>query len=168
MAVGAVVASLVLAMAVHTGAHVVEHLFGQYIAFANRTMAGLASRSRLRVGTVAEEYIRGNLVYTRPVNGLVVLCCGRQLLNVRTVGFHRFVATHAKADCRESHHLAGIGTRVAVLAFQPESDVGLVAVRHRLSLREGYPQGAQGQEKLKSPIHRRFLADLPDVRMRAS
>src|SRR5690348_2124534 len=105
-------------MARHAGAHIVHHLFGDHIALANRSVAGLAGGAGLDVHAVAEVDERRDLVDADPGNRLLLLGRDSYLLNIGTVSPYGLVATHAETLCRKPHEFAGISVSVAGSAFQ--------------------------------------------------
>ena len=96
-----------------------HHLFGDYVALANRAMACLTCCACLRVHSVAEVDECRDPVDADPWNWLFLFGCGSYLLNVRTVSFDGLVAAHAETLRRKPHEFTRVGISVAGTAFQP-------------------------------------------------
>ena len=120
--------SLCRGMTRHARPHIVHHLLAHHIALADRSMAGLACRACLSVHTVAEVDKCRDPIDADPWNRLLFLRSGRYLLNVRTVGLYRLVATHAETLRWEPHKLSGISVSVTGIAFQAQGQVGFVTI----------------------------------------
>ena len=125
-------ARLILPVAVHASTHRRIHFLRDYVPFRNRAVTGLAIRPRLLMDPVAKKHITWNLIHTNPRHQLLILCVSSQLLNSRALRLDRGMAAHASLCHRVSHHLARIRVCVAVLALQPQCEMGLMAVRNRL------------------------------------
>jgi hypothetical protein len=104
----------------HTGTHVVRHLFGDDVAFANRSMARFAGCACFGVHTMTEVNESREVIDADPRNRLLLFGGCGELLNVRTIGLDGLVAGHTKSLRRIPHELTRFG--VLVTRFTRESE----------------------------------------------
>src|SRR5262249_51917274 len=112
--------SLCRRMTRHARAHIVHHLFGDHIALANQSMAGLTRCARLSVHTVAEVDESREPVDADPWNWPLLLRGGSYLPNVRAVTLYGLVTVHAETLRRISHKFARIRILWQGLHFSPK------------------------------------------------
>src|ERR1700691_241180 len=97
----------------HAGTHIMRRFSGDYVALANRSVAGLACCACYSVHPVTEVNVSRDPVDADPRYRLLVSGGGSHLLNVRAVGLYRLVTAHAETRCRKAHNFAGVGISVA-------------------------------------------------------
>ena len=90
-----------------------RHLFGDYVALANLSVAGLACCARFSVHPVTEVNVSRDPVDADPWYRLLVFGGGSHLLNLRTVGLYGLMTAHAETLRGKPHELAGVGVSVA-------------------------------------------------------
>ena len=83
-------------------------LFGDHVAVANRSVAGLACCARFRVHTMAEVNESREPIDADPRKRRLLSGGGSQLSDVRTVGLYRLMAAHAETLGRIPHDLTRI------------------------------------------------------------
>src|SRR5947209_1287032 len=116
----------------HAGTHIVRHLFGDDVALANRSMAGLAGCACFGVNTMTEVNESREAVDADPGSRLLLFRGGGELLNVRTIGLDRLVTGHAKTLCRIPHEFTRFGILVTRIALESKGQVCFMAVGKRL------------------------------------
>ena len=155
MAGATVIAGLRRGMTRHAETHIVRHLFGDYVALANRSMAGLAGCACFGVHTMAEVNESREAVDADPGNRLLLFGGGGELLNVRTIGLDGLVTGHAKTLRRIPHQLTRFGVLVTRVALESKGQVCFMAVGERLLL--AIQSSGQQQQSGKSKEHYRHF-----------
>lgn len=118
MAVRAIDARGILDVAVHAPGHRDVTVDEDTFAARDVSMALLASRAGLKMGAVIEVDEPGDLIDPDPFDRTILFRCLGKLLNVRTIGLDRSVATHAGCVSGEGHQLSRIGIDVTGFAVE--------------------------------------------------
>jgi len=127
-------------------AHADVALAPERIALGDGSVAGLAAGAGFQVRSMAERDIARDLIHANPGNGLP----GRGELLEGLDGWLVFrnldMAGHAFGGGRESHHFAGVGVLVALLAFESGGGVLFMAKREGLPGRSGLGKECGGED----------------------
>jgi hypothetical protein len=119
-------------MAIHAVFHGGGNFFCDDFTLRYRAVAMGAINARLAMPRVAEKDKIRDRVDLPDWKRCGIISQRRQPLNLPAVLLHRAVARHALAYCRERRLLSGLDSHVAILAFDLQRRMQLVAEVDRL------------------------------------
>ena len=106
--------------------------FGHGTELSNIAVAHAALHSGLEMRAMAPVHARSELVDADPGNRLARFGEFGERLNGGLIFSYIDMALHAFGGGGEGHHIAGIGVDVAILAFESQGQMSLVAIRQGL------------------------------------